>query len=192
MVTSAVPANINLLSSRWQRVPFATCTALPPLAGRSLDDAQLSPEATASFFSHLTFHWVTPLLNLGYARPLEATDLWKLQSDRDAAQIGEQILQSFDRRSKEAALYNAQLAEGQVGPGLKGVWWSITGRRREKELRWRETTGKQKASLVWAINDSVKWWFWSAGLLKVMGDTAQVTSPLVMKVIYLIMILTQD
>jgi hypothetical protein len=36
--------------------------------------------------------------------------------------------------------------------------------------------------LVLALNDSVKWWFWSAGLLKLVGDTAQVTSPLVMKV----------
>ncbi|KAG7096565.1 hypothetical protein E1B28_003986 [Marasmius oreades] len=33
------------------------------------------------------------------------------------------------------------------------------------------------------MNDSVKWWFWSGGLFKVLGDTAQITSPLLVKAI---------
>jgi len=33
------------------------------------------------------------------------------------------------------------------------------------------------------MNDSVALWFWSAGVLKVIGDTAQITSPLVVKAI---------
>lgn len=122
------------------------------------------------------------LLGLGYARPLEATDLWKLQPDRGAAHIGKLITESFDRRHKAANEYNERLANGEIGPGLKGVWWSLTGNRAEKERDWRENTGKRKANLALALNDSVKWWFWSAGLLKLVGDTAQVTSPLVMKV----------
>lgn len=58
----------------------------------------------------------------------------------------------------------------------------MSGDRQEKERLWREKDGKKKASLTWAINDSVKYWFWSAGALKVLGDTAQVTSPLLVKV----------
>ncbi|KAM6504236.1 ABC transporter [Amanita muscaria] len=33
------------------------------------------------------------------------------------------------------------------------------------------------------MNDSVKWWFWSAGIFKVIADVGQVTSPLVVKAI---------
>uniref|UniRef100_A0A8H7Y0W3 ABC transporter n=1 Tax=Psilocybe cubensis TaxID=181762 RepID=A0A8H7Y0W3_PSICU len=168
--------------SWWQRVPF-TSTKTPPPPLKSLDDAPLLPEATANFLSNITFTWITPLLSLGYARPLEATDLYKLQPDRGAAHIAHLITESFDRRTQKANDYNTKLANGEIGPGIKGIWWSIQGKRQEKEAEWRQKTGKKKASLVWALNDSVMWWFWSAGLLKVVGDTAQVTSPLVVKAI---------
>jgi hypothetical protein len=119
---------------------------------------------------------------LGYARPLKATDLYKLPPDRGAAHISELITESFLRRVQNAEEYNTRLARGEIGPGIKGVWWSITRKREAKEREWRERTGKKKGSLVWAMNDSVKWWFWSGGLLKVVGDTLQVTSTLVVKV----------
>ncbi|KDR78881.1 hypothetical protein GALMADRAFT_244520 [Galerina marginata CBS 339.88] len=167
--------------SWWQRVPFTTSKVPPPI--QSLDDSLLIPEATANILSIITFGWITPLLSLGYARPLEAPDLYKLQPERGAAHIAQAITDSFTRRVKEAEAYNIRLANGEISPGLKGVWWSIRGKRKEKEAEWRLKTGRQKASLVWAMNDSVKWWFWSAGLLKVVGDTAQVTSPLVVKAI---------
>lgn len=163
-------------------MPF-TSGKQPPPAKKSLDDASLIPEATAGILSLITFGWITPLLSLGYARPLEGPDLWKLQPDRGAAYIAHEITSSFERRSKEAAEFNTHLANGEISPGLKGLWWSLRGNREAKEKEWREKTGKRKASLVWAMNDSVKWWFWSGGILKVVGDTAQVTSPLVVKAI---------
>jgi hypothetical protein len=92
-------------------------------------------------------------------------------------------LASFEARRKKADAYNARLASGEEKPGWRTVWWMLRGNRKEREKRWRDVDGKKKASLVWAMNDSVKWWFWSAGILKVVGDTAQVTSPLVVKVI---------
>ena len=162
-------------------MPF-TSTKTPPPPPKSLDESLLIPEATANFFSLATFQWITPLLDLGYARPLEAPDLWKLQDNRGAAVVADRITESFSRRLKEAEEYNKKLASGEISPGLKGIWWSIRGNRQAKEREWREKTGKRKASLVWALNDSIAWWFWSGGLLKVTGDTAQVTSPLVVKV----------
>ena len=121
---------------------------------------------------------------LGYSRPLEASDLYKMQDDRKAAHIAAMINDSFDRRAKEAADYNARLSSGEISPGLRALWWSIKGNREEREKKWREVDGKKRASLNWAMNDSVKWWFWSAGILKVIGDVAQVTSPLVVKVAF--------
>ena len=161
-------------------MPFTSQTPEPPK--QSLDDALIIPEATASLFSLITFSWITPLLGLGYARPLEATDLYKLQSDRGAAHIADKITESFSRRMKIANEYNEKLANGEIKPGLKALWWTILGNREAKEKKWRDEKGRKKPSIVLAMNDSIKWWFWSAGLFKVAGDTAQVTSPLVVKV----------
>ncbi|EPQ54017.1 ABC transporter [Gloeophyllum trabeum ATCC 11539] len=167
---------------KWLRVPFVPVAAAP--ATNTLETAPLIPEATAGWFSWLTFGWITHLLAVGYARPLEAPDLYKLQDDRSAALIADKILKSFDRRREEAERYNVRLASGELKPGLaRTVWWTLRGNRKEKERRWREKDGRKKASLVWAMNDSVKWWFWSGGILKVISDTAQITSPLIVKAI---------
>ncbi len=96
---------------------------------------------TAGWFSLLTFSWMNSLMTLGYARPLEASDLWKLQDHRSAGVISESILNSFDARRKKADDYNVRLANGEIKPPLRLV-------------------------------------------LKVIGDTAQVTSPLILKVGY--------
>jgi hypothetical protein len=161
-------------------VLFASQT--PETPKQSIDDAQIIPEATANFFSLITFGWMNSLLGLGYARPLEATDLYKLQSERGAAYIADQITESFARRMKIANEYNEKLANGEIKPGLKAVWWTLLGNREAKENKWRNETGRKKPSIVLAMNDSIKWWFWSAGLLKVVGDTALITIPLVVKV----------
>lgn len=140
------------------------------------------PEYTAGWLSLLTFGWISPLLSLGYARPLEVSDLYKLQDNRSATYIADKITTSFEARLKKAETYNTRLASGEIKPGWRIIWWLLRGNKAEREKRWREVGGKKKASLVYAMNDSVKWWFWSGGILKVMGDTAQVTSPLVVKV----------
>lgn len=165
-----------------RRIPFLSRKP-PPAPKPSIEDSPLIPEANANFLSVVTFQWITPLLSLGYARPLEPSDLYKLQDYRSAERIASLINESFDRRVEEAAEYNARLARGDISPGLKGLWWTIRGNRQEREKKWRQVDGRKKASLFWAINDSVKWWFWSAGILKVIGDTAQVTSPLLVKVV---------
>ncbi|KAI0035413.1 ABC transporter [Vararia minispora EC-137] len=154
----------------------------PPPPKANLDDADPIPEATASLFSLVTFGWINGLMALGYARPLEATDLWKLQEYRSASVIAEKISASFDSRRKHADEYNAQLANGDVKPSFRQrAWWTLRGKRAEREKHWREVTGKKRPSLALAMNDAVLLWFWSSGVLKVIADTAQVTSPLVVK-----------
>ncbi len=170
-----------LIPRRWQRVPFVSLKASPPRP--SLEDADLSPEAHASWFSRLTFNWVTPILSLGYARPLEAPDLYKLQDDFHAAYIGDKITESFERRHKAASEYNERLLNGEIKPSLhKRFYWTLRGERAVREKHWRENGGQKRASLILAMNDSVKWWFWTGGVAKVISDTAQVTSPLLVKV----------
>ncbi len=122
-------------------------------------------------------------MTLGYARPLEASDLWKLQEHRSSEVIAKAILDSFETRRRKADEYNTRLANGEIKPPLRVRLMSALRGDREKRLKqWVEKDGKKQPSLSLAINDSVKWWFWSSGLLLVVGDTAQITSPLVLKV----------
>jgi hypothetical protein len=163
-------------------VPFVS-TKQPPLPNESLDDADFLPEATANILDLLTFGWLTDLMSLGYERTLEVTDLYKLSPDRGAGRIADGINISFDLRQNKVWEYNRRLANGEVRPGLwRKIIWAVKGNANELERKWREIDGRKKASLVWAINDSVEWWFWSGGLLKIVGDLAQVFSPLVVKV----------
>jgi hypothetical protein len=165
---------------RYQRVPFVGSNPPAPLV--SVDDATLIPEANANWFSHLFFNWITPTLSLGYARPLEAPDLWKLQESRSAEVMSNRIIESFERRKVQADAYNERLKSGQIGPGLRGVWWSLKGERAKREQQWRENDGLKKPSLALAMNDSVKWWFWTGGLCVLISNVAQICSPLLVKV----------
>ena len=170
---SSAFSNFNFLHLGYRNPP-------PPKA--SLDEADIIPEASANWLSLLTFQWIGPLIRLGYSRPLEATDLYKLQDGRSSGAIAEKIIRSFEERQRKAAEYNSRLANGEISPGLKGIWWSIRGQRQEREREWREKTGKKKASLAMAINDSVFFFFWSAGVFRLVSDVAQITSPLLVKV----------
>ncbi|TFY77333.1 hypothetical protein EWM64_g6678 [Hericium alpestre] len=155
----------------------------PPPPKESIDDAEILPDEHAGWFSLLTFSWINSLMALGYARPLEASDLYRLQDTRSSELIADKINASFERRRKIADEYNARLASGEIKPSLRQrAWWTIHRARQEREKQWREVDGKKVPSLTRAMNDSVKYWFWSAGVLKVIGDTAQVTSPLLVKV----------
>jgi hypothetical protein len=122
-------------------------------------------------------------MRLGYSRPLEATDLYELQNHRASGVIAERITTSFEKRQKRAAEYNARLANGKISPGLKGVWWSIRGQRQEREKEWREKMGKKKTSLKLAVNDSVFWFWWSDGILRLISDVSLINSPLLVKVV---------
>jgi hypothetical protein len=155
----------------------------PPPPKGSIEDADYIPEMTAGWFSLLTFGWMNSLMTLGYARPLGASDLWKLQDHRSAGVIADTILSSFDARRKSADEYNARLTNGDIKPPLRlRIMSQLCGDGEERLKRWREKDGRAKPSLAWAMNDAIKWWFWSSGVLKVIGDTAQITSPLILKV----------
>ncbi|KAI5124178.1 hypothetical protein M0805_000983 [Coniferiporia weirii] len=164
------------------RVPFCEMKT-PPSPPMTIDDAPLIPEATAPVLSRLFFSWIWDILRLGYNRPLEAPDLYKLQDHRSAEVIANMITESFERRVKAANAYNECLVNGKVSPGFRPLYWMLRGNAKERERLWRESDGKKSASLVLALNDSIAWWFWSAGVLKVLGDSAQMCTPLLVKAI---------
>ncbi|KAI5206406.1 ABC multidrug transporter-like protein [Aureobasidium subglaciale] len=57
-----------------------------------------SREYKANFFSHLTFQWMAPIMSVGYQRPLELTDLWKVNPDRSVDVLSARLKAAFKRR----------------------------------------------------------------------------------------------
>ncbi|KAK8168087.1 ABC multidrug transporter-like protein [Phyllosticta citrichinensis] len=58
----------------------------------------VSREYGASWFSQLTFQWMSPLMSIGYQRPLELNDIWLVNPDRSAEALSKKLHESFDRR----------------------------------------------------------------------------------------------
>ncbi|SCV70351.1 BQ2448_1745 [Microbotryum intermedium] len=167
----------SAVKSRWTIFdPFNRRPAEAP--PKTMDDASTLALANSSWLSVMTFAWIQPLLVLGYKRQLAVTDLPKMDKTRESALLADRFLEHFERRKNKAKAWNAALEDGSYTP------------RRLQKMRWRlwhrmtgfgSPDGKREIGLAWALSDVFFWEFWSAGLFKVVGDLAQVTSPLVTK-----------
>ncbi|KAJ9110261.1 hypothetical protein QFC19_001664 [Naganishia cerealis] len=158
----------------------------PPPPPETVDDSPDLPAMTASWWSRLFFVWMQPIMALGAARELAPEDLYKLGHDRDAGVLSEKLLASFQTRWDQADDYNAKLEAGEVPvPRQLRIKWAFGGgkgkTREEKEKEWREKGGKRQPSLMWALNDVFGWYFWSSGLIRILGDTASVCTSLLVK-----------
>lgn len=169
------------VSPRWKRyLPFVKYHPAIPPTNDSLDDASEIPLSKANIFSILTFHWMQPMLSLGNKRPLLATDLWKLDSSREVEHLADRFLESFDRRQRQSIEWNDKIKKGEYKPSFwqKHVSWPV-----KNKFGIQKKDGTYQAGLFMALNDVFGFKFWSAGLIKVLADSLQVTTPLVTKVI---------
>ena len=131
--------------------------------------------------------------SLGYQRTLQATDLWKMDHSRESGNLGAQLDEAWARRVKAANEWNTRLADGEIKPSLYNrTKWAVQAlrgkgsyreRRAALETHWREVDGRKQASLAWTLNDVLGRDFWFGGLFKVVGDTAQLMGPLLVKAI---------
>ncbi|ODO00356.1 hypothetical protein I350_06992 [Cryptococcus amylolentus CBS 6273] len=172
----------------------------PPPPKASLEDADIIPLATASILSKLTFQWVTPIMVKGYQRPLQATDLWKLDESREAQPLSTRFMECLEIRQMKASEWNESLPTA-TPTRKQRVKWAFTAatkrrlgseyarhgsdstyneRRATLEKEWRECSGKRHGSVTWALNDTLSG-FWAGGLFKVFGDTSQIMIPLLVK-----------
>ncbi|KAK8861276.1 hypothetical protein IAR55_002095 [Kwoniella newhampshirensis] len=171
---------------------------LPPKA--SLDDAEIIPLAYVSQLSKFTFQWVTPIMIKGYQRPLQATDLWKLDPSREAEFLSTRFLECLADRQKAAEEWNQKLATMKPTHVQRLIWISraavpkplpadyaafgpdgtLKERRDTLEAEWRKRSGRKRGSVTWALNDTMTG-FWAGGLFKVLGDVSQMMSPLLVK-----------
>ncbi|KAF8530160.1 ABC protein [Hysterangium stoloniferum] len=165
----------------------------PPLqAPLSFDAVDVMPLNEASLWSVLTFAWITPLMTLGYQRPLQATDLWKMDSTREVCGLVKLLDASWARRVDQAKEWNAKVKVGKIRPTwTKKSFWAakaLTGIFREgwqaKYTIYIDRWSHREANLAWALNDTLGWQFWIGGtFFSVFGDTVQLMGPLLAKAI---------
>ncbi|KIY51798.1 P-loop containing nucleoside triphosphate hydrolase protein [Fistulina hepatica ATCC 64428] len=172
----------------------------PPPPPRYLDEAPMTPLATASSLSKLIYTWITPIMVLGYQRTLQASDLWQVDPSREAGVLSDHLDAAWARRVREAAEWNAGLDDGSVKPGMyKRINWSIraafgrvfnrssmdaedtsyTARRAAYEQRWRDVDARAEPSLARALNDVLGMPFWLGGIFKIVADISQLMWPVI-------------
>lgn len=89
-------------SRKWYKTPNPLLWgSVPPVP----KEKQESREASAGFFSKLTFQWMAPLMNAGYKRPLEQGDLWKVNPKRSAHVMAAKCSESLERRMQNGDKY---------------------------------------------------------------------------------------
>lgn len=111
------------------------------------------------------------MITLGYQRPLQAPDLWRMDPSREARLLSTQLDEAWARRVAKAKEWNARLASGEIKPSIfqRSEWYAKSlvgkGSYSEQEVRWRTVDGKRHASLTWALNDVLGRAFWAGGAL---------------------------
>ncbi|KAF9020670.1 multidrug resistance-associated ABC transporter [Hymenopellis radicata] len=70
----------------------------PPPAPPGFGRGKVLPEENASYLSRLVFHWLSPLLSVGFSRPLEKDDLWNLPDPLSTRALTDSFEVSFYSR----------------------------------------------------------------------------------------------
>ncbi|KAF2810073.1 P-loop containing nucleoside triphosphate hydrolase protein [Mytilinidion resinicola] len=73
---------------------------------------QVSREFHAGFLSLMTFQWMAPLMTVGYQRPLEVNDIWRVNPNRSADVLGKKLDAAFKKR----------VASGDPKPLMKALY----------------------------------------------------------------------
>lgn len=110
------------------------------------------------------------MITLGFQRPLQAPDLWKMDASREAGLMSTKLDEAWRRRCVTAKAWNEKLDRGEVKAplGTRTIWRIKSigrpGRYQDYVTHWREVDGRKEASLAWAINDVLGRSFWAGGM----------------------------
>jgi len=65
------------------------------------DARRPTPDQYANFFSKLTFQWISPLMGVGYQRPLELNDIYEVHPRRRIDVLKAKLLDNFETRKRK-------------------------------------------------------------------------------------------
>ncbi|KLO19493.1 multidrug resistance-associated ABC transporter [Schizopora paradoxa] len=172
----------------------------PPPAPPSFGEGKVLPQDDASLLSKLVFNWLTPILSVGFSRPLEKEDLYTLPTRRHAHNLTDRIERAFysrvppEKRPRGFSFGVEENAAPSAGRGSDPQGEKDTeaqtnveekagelyeGKRGRKNRR----TKKYDSSLLQAIHSAFFWRWWGAGLMLLLADTLKTTTPLVTRLL---------
>ncbi|KAH9920031.1 multidrug resistance-associated ABC transporter [Epithele typhae] len=149
----------------------------PPPAPPVFANGKLVPE-TSNPFSRLFFSWLGPFLAVGFSRPLQQEDFWRLPDYRLTGDLTERAERSFYQRCRpeeRPAFIRVPATESNTEEKLDGDTVP-------EKLPEVTTSGKPKkydSNLALALHNVfwVEWW--TAGVFKLVADTLNTCTPLV-------------
>ena len=103
----------------YAKIPFVSTSALPSKIISGDTQLLMTPEATVSWLGPTSFGWLGDLLSLGYAQPLEKSDLNRLPPSRDSAKYAARIEEVFQRRKTHADEINVKIENRELRPPLR-------------------------------------------------------------------------
>lgn len=105
-----------------------------------------------------------------------------MDEPRRAVYLADKFQNAYKRRRKIAEEYNRRLDTGDMKPSVfRRAYWTCTpGAAKAKREAWLRNK-RRKAKIVWCLTETVGLFFWGGGASKVVGDMAQLCSPLVSK-----------
>ncbi|KAI0701717.1 multidrug resistance-associated ABC transporter [Earliella scabrosa] len=159
----------------------------PPAYGHG----EVIPEVKASPFSRLFFFWLNPLLSVGFSRPLEKDDLWSLPSKRLTAKLSTDVEKAFYARcpsqERPTFLYETDIDGGDVARQASEAKEEAHVDPQKPEgadaTKEKDASPAKEPSLAGALHDVFWRQFWVAGVLNLISDTLNTTTPLVNQVL---------
>ncbi|KAH6879600.1 cadmium ion transporter [Coprinopsis sp. MPI-PUGE-AT-0042] len=170
----------------WVRNPFRRDPA-PPAFG----NGRLIPEATTNWLSFLTLGWLSPLLSVGYSRPLAQDDLWGLPNHRLTQPLTDQLETLYYQRCKPSErprhLREHLASTDPVDLPSEGTSPEVA----ETEKPDAEVKGvpvdkpeeSNVAPLLQALHTMIFRPFWTSGAMTLCAETLKTTTPLLSKVL---------
>ncbi|KAK0199743.1 multidrug resistance-associated ABC transporter [Desarmillaria ectypa] len=157
----------------------------PPPSPPAFAGDHVLPEENVTIFSRLIFQWLGPFLDVGFSRPLEKEDLWRLPQKHTTSSVTDEV---------EINFYSRCPPEQRPFPLRHKLPNDVEDRQSSKEslndaekaapdTRKKSTQTKYDSSLTKALHRTFLVRFWSAGICKLVGDTLKTTTPLVTKIL---------
>ncbi|KAF9061129.1 P-loop containing nucleoside triphosphate hydrolase protein [Rhodocollybia butyracea] len=131
------------------------------------------PEENASILSQILLSWLTPLIAIGFSRPLEQDDLWDLPRSRLTNQLADNL----------EALFYSECSDDKQPLHLRSANVHVEEERQEQKEH-EEKTSETPVSLVKVLHRQFFWPCWTAGLLNLISQALTTTTPLVNKVLF--------
>ncbi|KAF9474643.1 hypothetical protein BDN70DRAFT_884571 [Pholiota conissans] len=159
----------------------------PPPAPPGFGEGKVLPEQEASWLSRLTFHWLSPFLDVGFSRPLEKEDFWELPASRSSSALTDTMERNFYARCppEKRPLFMRDVAADRNASATAVVTDMETSEKVEYVTHEESPpagTAIYDESLFKALLKSFKRRVWGSGILLFVSDTLRTTSPLVNKV----------